>query len=229
MRIFTRLVIVAALAWLGYILFSDARDYQKVEDADPTKIMLYFGGVILVGVAMGTIVAMSLIPAIGDAMGNFLFNPNEEVEKDPHAGAMAKVAQGDYEGAVEEYRTVVASNPSDTLALSEIAHLYCDRIGNDGAAAEVLESALQQEWPPDDSAFLCNRLVDVYWTYQHDGARARALLIQVVETLPDTKHAANAQHRLRDIDHAIETGQLPQRPVLHGKIPDHADADESEA
>lgn len=213
MRILVRLVIVAALTYLGVVLFWDARAYQASEAADQTKLVLYFVGVIFVGLAVGAIVALSLIPMIGEYVGSFFFNPDQEIEKDPHSGAVAKIAAGDYEGAIEEYRKVFEANPSDTMALSEIAHFYCDKLANPDAAAEELEQALQREWPAEESAFLCNRLVDVYWTYLHDGARARALLVQVAETLPDTKHAANALHRVRDIDRALESGELPKRPI----------------
>src|SRR5450432_2409823 len=184
MRVFTRLVIVAALLWLCYVLFADARAYQSVENPDPTRIVLYFGSVCLVGMLVGCIVAFSLIPTIGDHLGDAFFNPSQEIERDPHAGAMSKVAQGDFEGAIEEYRKVLESNPGDTHAISEIAHFYCDKLGDPASAAQTLEQALENEWPAEESSFLCNRLVDVYWTYQHDATRARAILIQVAENLP---------------------------------------------
>jgi hypothetical protein len=189
MRIFTRLVIVAALCWLGYVLFVDCRHYQAQEDADQTKIAVYFIGIVTIGIVVGCVVALSLIPAIGDHVGDAFFNPNQEIERDPHSGALAKIAQGDFEGA--------------------IAHFYCDKLRNFPAAGETLEKALEREWPAEESAFLCNRLVDVYWTYQHNAERARSILIQVAETLPDTRYAANALHRMRDIERALETGTLP--------------------
>ncbi len=213
MRIFLRLVIVAALSYLGLVLFWDARAYQANEDADQTKLVLYFVGVVFTGVAVGGIVALSLIPLVGEQIGSFFFNPGQQIEKDPHAPAVSKIAAGDYEGAIEEYRNVLEDNPSDTMAISEIARFYCDKLENSAAAAEVLEEALQREWGADDSAFLCNRLVDVYWTYMHDGVRAHALLVQIAENLPDTKYAANALHRMREIDRAIETGEMPKRTI----------------
>src|SRR5438045_1134311 len=130
MRILIRLIIVAALSWVGVVLYMDARAYQTEENPDQSKIVLYFAGITLVGAVVGTVVAVSLIPTIGDALGNMFFNPNQEVEKDPHSGAMAKVAQGDYEGAIEEYRKAFEKDPNDTLALSEIAHFYCDKLHN---------------------------------------------------------------------------------------------------
>jgi tetratricopeptide (TPR) repeat protein len=204
MRIFSRVLIVLALSWLAIVIFLEARDHQMSDNADPTKLIVLFLSVIAVAVITGALVALSLVPAIGDLMGGFLFNPNERVEKSPHADAMAKMAQGDYEGAIKEYRAAYERDPNDTLALSEIGHIYCDKLGNYEAAAETFESALQEELPPDTAAFISSRLVDVYWNYQRDAIRARQILIQIAENMPDTKHAANAQHRLREIDQSLE-------------------------
>jgi len=99
------------------------------------------------------------------------------------------------------------------MALSEAVHLYCDRLHDYTAAASALETALQEELPVDESAFICNRLVDVYWIYQHDARSARRLLIQIAESMPNTKHSANALHRLQQIDHMLEQGEVPQRPT----------------
>jgi outer membrane protein assembly factor BamD (BamD/ComL family) len=56
---------------------------------------------------------------------------------------------------------------------------------------------------PEDAALLCSRLADVYSTYQHDITKARALLMQVIETMPNTRHAANATHRLQEIERQL--------------------------
>ena len=118
MRIFTRIVIVAALSWLVWVLFQEV-GALKTFDPDTgtaiadnqTKVMLYFGGIVLLVVVIGVIIALSLIPAIGDRIGAFFYSPNEEIEKDPHADAMACMAQGDYGGAIKEYFKACDNNP----------------------------------------------------------------------------------------------------------------------
>lgn len=208
MRIFPRLLLVLAMAWLGVVFFQEARAAAAAETPDPTKVILMFGAVVLVAVAVGVFVALSILPAIGDSIGHFFFNPNEEIEKDPHSAALARVARGDYMEAIEEYNKVFAKNPHDTHALSEMVHLYCDKLHDYADAADLLEQALQRDWPPEEGAFLAERLVDVYWNYQRDAIRARELLVRIAESMPDTKHAANALHRLREIDRAVESGEL---------------------
>jgi tetratricopeptide (TPR) repeat protein len=199
---FNRLLITAALGWLMVVLFLHARETMAAEQTDPTRTILLFGGVVLTGLAIGAVVALSFIPALGDWFASLFFNPEEEVEKDPHAAAMACIAQGDYPGAIQEYRARLAAEPGDILARTEISRIYCERLGDPEAGAEVIESALDHEWEPEQSAQLCNRLVDIYLQYFNDRARARAVLTQLAEALPDTKYAANAVHRMHEIDRA---------------------------
>jgi hypothetical protein len=203
MKTFARFVLAVALAYLVVVLLADVQLQMKLQSAaekpDYSRITVSFVVILGAAIAIGAMFALSVLPAIADKIGSFLFNPNQEIEKPPHSVAMAKMAQGDYHGAVEEYQ----KDPYDTLALSEIAHIYCDKLKECDAAAQVLEAALDREWPPEDSAFLGARLADVYWHHQNDAVRARAVLIQIAENLPDSKHAANAQHKLREIDLAL--------------------------
>jgi tetratricopeptide (TPR) repeat protein len=223
MRVLVRVVILLALGWLAYVLLLEAKAQANLEGADQTTTFLFFGAIVLLAVVIGAITALSLLPAIGESFGNMFYGSNEQIEKNPHSAALSKSAQGDFEGAIDEYLDVFKSNPSDIMALSEVVHIYCDRLHDYGSAAETLEEALEKELPIEESAFLCNRLVDVYWLYQHDAASARRLLIQIAETMPDTKHAANAQHRLTQIDHMRELGQLPQRPISVGQNEEEED------
>ena len=167
--------------------------------------MSLFGGALILGTAIAVFLAKVVLPAIGDRAGAFLFNPGEEVAPDPHAGAIAKLAQGDPEGAIEDYQAILKRDPADTLALSEIARVCCRELGDTARAATVIERALDGEWPREQGSFLANRLADIY-LLQDDPLRARQVLLKLAETMDATKYAANAQHRLREIDRAIETG-----------------------
>ncbi len=203
MRNITRLLIVLALFWLAYVLFGKARVAYSQEEVDSSQVVMLFAGMLLVAVTAGGFFVVSFLPDIGEGVGNFFFNPNEPVEENPHGKALAAVARGDYRGAITEYERVFEKNPEDTLALSEITHLYCDKLHEPASAAAILEEALNDEWAPEDAAFLSSRLVDVYWNHQGDARRARELLLQVIETLPGTRHAANAQHRLHEIERQV--------------------------
>lgn len=200
-----RLLIALLLTALGVYLFRQAKSAYDGDVADYSRAILLFGAVVVVGVAAGSLLAFSFLPQVAEGIGNMFFQPNEQIEKNPHADAMAAIARGEYEKAVEEYGKAFEKNPDDTLALSEMARIYCDKLHNPAPAAELLEEALQRDLLPEDAAFLCARLADVYWTHQHDIARARALLLQVMETMPGTRHAANASHRLQEIERQVAT------------------------
>ena len=200
---FLRPLLVLALAYLTFIIFSEAKREQRKEKPDEGKIVLYFGGVVLIGGAAGILVVTVLMPAVGDALGNLVFSPNQQAEKDPHADAVAALARGDHEAAVQAYLKAFENDPHDTMALSEMAKIECEHLGDPAAAADVLEQALQREWTPEDAAFLTSRLAEIYWKYQHNARDARGLLMQIIETRPGTKNAANAQHKLQEIERAL--------------------------
>jgi hypothetical protein len=81
-----------------------------------------------------------------------------------------------------------------------MARIQCEKLSDPDSAADLLEGALARDLLPEDAAFLCSRLADVYWDHQHDIVRARELLMRVIEAMPGTRHAANAGHRLQVIE-----------------------------
>ena len=200
--IIVRLLIVAPLCWLMWLLFEHTRASQGV-DPDGSNLVLGYLGIVGLGVIIGGIVSMSIIPAIGDVVGDLLYNSPEQAPKNPHAPAIAKINGGDFEGAVEAFRAVLQENPEDTMAASEAARLLCEKLGRPEEAATFLEEQIEEgAFTNDQLAFLSERLVDVYWHHMRDAVRARAILVQLAEQFPDTRHSANAYHRLLEIERA---------------------------
>jgi tetratricopeptide (TPR) repeat protein len=202
MRSPIRTILFFILLVLAFVLFHRARAAYGNPDLppNPSTILGLFAGIVVMGVGIAILFVTTIMPAMVESMTNLFFNPNEKIEKDPHSDAISAVARGEYEEAIVAYRAIYENDPTDTLALSESAKIYCEHLDNPAGAAELLVEALKKEWPPQAVAFLSTRLVDVYWKYQHDGRSARALLLQIMEALPDTRHAANASHRLQEID-----------------------------
>jgi hypothetical protein len=205
MGIFLRLLLLAAFIWVGFVLLSEAETQAHLDSPDKSKVLMLFGGTLLDGLGIAVIVTLTVVPAIGETVGAFFFNPGGEIEHDPHADAIARLAQGDPEGAIEDYQAILAKDPSDTLAVSEIARICCRDLGDTARAATVIEQALGSEWPPEQSSFLANRLADIY-LLQDDPVRARMVILQIAENMEGTRYAANAQHRLHEIDRSIESG-----------------------
>jgi len=115
MRLLPRLLLFAGLAWLAFILFAEARAIHNEPEGDQSKIVLLFGAVVLVGGLAGILFVLMIMPAIGDAIGNFFFQPNAPATPDPHAGAQAAVARGDYAEAVAQFQKILTDDPDDLL------------------------------------------------------------------------------------------------------------------
>lgn len=209
MRNAARFIIIAALLWVAFVVYHQVRLAGSAENPDPSKVIVLFGLVVLLTVGAAAVAAIWLLPMVGERLGNAFFNPGGEIERDPHADALAKVALGDYVAAIHQYLRCYQKDPDDVLALSEAVHLYCDKLDDYDSAAKLLEDELKREWPADQGAFLAGRLVDVYSKYQHDHARARALLLSIAESMPESRHSANALHRLREIE---------QKALLDGPV-----------
>jgi len=203
MRIAVRTAAFLVLLAVAWFLYSQVRAAGSAETPDASRTIVLFGCVVVFGAFFIIVAEFWFLPIIGERIGNFFYGSNETFVRSPHAAAQAKVALGDYVAAIEEYRRCYKKDPSDALALSEMARLQCERLQDYEVAAELLEEALNREWPAEQAAFLASRLTEVYWNYLHDAGRARQVLLQIVESVPGTRHAASAEHRLREIEQAV--------------------------
>jgi tetratricopeptide (TPR) repeat protein len=115
--------------------------------------------------------------------------------------AAAKIAQGDYQGALAHYEKMLEDKPDDPFPVAEIAKVHAERLRNPQAALKALEEHLQsKDWPVDDAAFIMFRIADVHLTHRHDYDAARDMLEQVISNFPNTRHSANAHHRMSEIE-----------------------------
>ncbi len=156
--------------------------------------------IILLAVVGGVILVTVVLPRMGDAVGTMMYSSGEKLGEDKGRKAAALLAQGDYEGAIAEYQKVIVDNPDDTFAISEIAKIRSEHLDSPITALSFLQEHLErQEWPPDNAAFLMFRMVDVLMDQeQYDDAKE--VLEQIVGNFPGTRHSANANHKITDIE-----------------------------
>jgi tetratricopeptide (TPR) repeat protein len=154
----------------------------------------------VVAVCLGIILVVTYLPRIGDALGNFFFNPNTPIEDNPHGEALAAVARGEFREAIAEYEKVLSRDESDVMAVAEIAHLYSDKLHDPTEGARTIERALDRNWSPGAFTALSTRLADIYWKQLKDVSRARAVLSRVAENFPDSRHSRAAQHHLQELE-----------------------------
>jgi tetratricopeptide (TPR) repeat protein len=158
-------------------------------------ILLTFVGSVLAGL----MVVLHLVPMLAQKATHAVFDSGEMVEKDPMRDARSLVAQGNYEEAVEAFRTAAEKDPSNRLPWVEIYRIQHEQLQQPFAAAETLRTAVEAHpWEPDDAAFFLFRLSELHDGPLADREGAAALLQQVVDLLPQTRHAANATQRLRE-------------------------------
>jgi len=112
MRVPLRVVILAILLWIGAILLWQVQKQAHSGVPDPSKVVMLFGSLMLVGTAVAVMLAMMFLPALGDWAGSFLFSPKEEIEPGPHDAAISRLAppftaisRGDLKSDVREDRS----------------------------------------------------------------------------------------------------------------------------
>ncbi len=203
----TGLVIRACLLGLVVLLLMAAWHFVK-EANDGIKFIFF----VIIGVGGGLWAVKVFIPWVGDALGTFFYSSGEEVQMDESMRAVAKLAQGDYEGAIEEYEKLAKSRPEDPHPVAEIAKIHSDRFHDHHTAIEVLSRHLQsREWPVDDAAFLMFRIAEIHADKLQDFDAARGMLEEVVANFPNTRHSANAHHRINEVDQAKFKQVVDQR------------------
>ncbi len=192
------LIIRVCLILLGVLLLMLLWNMAK-NAGDGMKLVF----VIVVGVIGGILVVKFVIPWIGDAMGESLYSSGEKSEQDEMTKAAACISQGDYEGAIRHYEKMLEDKPDDPFPVAEISKVYAERLHDNAAALRVLEEHLQsKDWPVDDAAFIMFRIADVHLKHSHDFEAARDMLEQVIGNFPNTRHSANAHHKMSEIEQA---------------------------
>lgn len=186
-------IFVLAILWV----MGSWKTWEKNGD-----VGLQLMAILLIAVVGGFFVVLVVLPRFGDAMSTAMTSSNEESKLEGSGKAMALVAQGDYEGAIKEYESMLKEKPDDSFSVSEIAKICSDKIGDPVRGLHVLRTHLEKrEWPTDDAAFLMFRMVDIYMK-EDQYAEARELLEQISASFPETRHVGNARHKLNEVEQA---------------------------
>ncbi|MDB6078555.1 MAG: hypothetical protein JWO82_2302 [Akkermansiaceae bacterium] len=184
-------------------------DSEKEEEAtkmksqaDSAESSKTFTGVLLAFLTaglVGIVVVVEVLPAIAQRFTHAVYDSAEMVDKDPMHDARAKVAQGDWEGAIEAFKLAAVADPLNRLPYVEISKIQLEQLEDPAAAVQTLRHAVEdQEWQENDAAYLMFRLAEIYDTEMHDRASAGAIMRQVIDQFPESRHSANARHKLHE-------------------------------
>lgn len=189
---------------------------QDINAAQGQRI--FMGLMLTVGscAVVGIFVWSYMLPLIAQRATHAIYDSGELLEKDAMREAHSLLAQGEYEEAFKAFRKVANEDPSNRLPWVEMSNVQRQKLFDPDAAAALLREALEtHEWEDDDAAFLLFRMAEIYEEDLKDRTTACAIMQQVVDTFPQSRHSANAAHKLRDWNRENEEKALMDQ--LHGK------------
>jgi outer membrane protein assembly factor BamD (BamD/ComL family) len=175
---------------------------KKRTEADSLDNEKTFSGILLTFVSAGFVgifFVLYILPFFAQRVTHAVYDSAEMIERDVMHDARSLLAQGDYEGAIAAFKQAAAADPLNRLPWVEIAKIYKDNIGDPNAAIATIRHALEsQAWEVNDAAYFLFRLAELYDEIEGDRAAAIAIMNQVVEQFPGTRHSANANHKLHE-------------------------------
>lgn len=190
--------------------------FSGSEEGDDGSALMQLPALLLGGMYAGIMFVMYVLPAMTDRATHAVLDSNEMVEKDPLHDARAAYARGDYEEAMKVYRSSMEADPYNRLPWVEVAKIQHDNLENPEAAILTLRQALEShEWPINDAAYFMGRLADIYWEDKQDAESAITILKQMTEMFPETRHFANATHKINDIMRTHDSSGATATPTFN--------------
>lgn len=96
---------------------------------------------------------------------------------------------------------MLRNEPDKPFPIGEMARIYAEKLKDPQKALAVLQKHLNSHaWPEDDSAFLMFRMVDIQVEALGDLEGARERLQQIIGAFPNTRHSANAHHKMNEVE-----------------------------
>ncbi len=170
------------------------------DSGDDSSVAALLPALMLAAVYLGVLFVMYILPAITEKATTAVLDSGELVETDPLHDARAAYARGDYEEAMDVYRSVTEDDPYNRLPWVEISKIQHDNLEDPEAALLTLRQALEShEWPVNDAAFMMGRISEIYLEDLEDRDSCITILNQIIEMFPETRHSANATHKLREM------------------------------
>lgn len=176
--------------------------YKKyLGETEKGSPLLTFALFIATGIFTGFIVVSYVLPNIVQRASEEVYGSTEKVGA-PSAlsQAQANVAQGDWAQAIASYEQAATEDPDNRLPWVEIAMLQRERLEDPSLALQTLDAALERGgWRENDEAFFMFRKIEIHENDLNQHAQAVTLLREVMEKFPNTRHFANAMHKLHEM------------------------------
>lgn len=171
------------------------------KEADQQESQAAFTGILLAFLTsgyVGLVFVAYILPVMANKVTHAMFESGESVEPDAMHDARVLVAQGKYAEAVEAFRLAAGKEEGNRVPWLEMAKLQREQLDDSLGATATLREALEDHtWNEDDAGFLLFRLAELYAEALDDEEAAAEVLGQLIEQFPNTRHSANARHRLQ--------------------------------
>lgn len=171
-----------------------------------------FKGILLTFLSAGVVgilFSVHVLPAIAQRFTHAIYDSGEMIGDDVMREARSLLAQGEYEAAVEAFREAIQAEPDNRMPWMEIVKIQRDNLNDPQSAIETLRSAIESApWPVDDAAYFMFRLAELHEEIDVDRVMVAAIMQQVVDLYPGTRHAANARHRLQELAQDAEKAMI---------------------
>jgi len=203
--------LILRLGWVGFgllVILCWPSSTSEAEIGTPLPWSVLGGGV------LGILVAKFILPRVGDAVGAFIYSSGEIVRDRSHRQrpprSWPKVTTPVPSPSMKKYSSAI---PGTLLAILVDREAPCGKLNDPQRAMAFLETQISsRSWSEDDGAFLLFRLADVHEEALHDFDGALEVLDGVISRFPNTRHSANAHHRLHGIHQARSQALSHQRP-----------------
>ena len=175
---------------------------KKEEEMKGDENEAIFTGILLTFLSagyVGTLFVVYVLPSLAHRATQSVYDSAEAIGVDSMSTARSKMAQGDYDGAIEAFYEAANENPMNRVPYVEIAKIQLTQKEDPDSAIATLTHAIEgQAWEENDAAFLLFRLAELYHDEKNDVASANAVMQQVIDQFPATRHSANATHKMQE-------------------------------
>ena len=158
---------------------------------------------------VGILFVVHVLPALVQRFTHAVYDSGEMVDHDVMRDARSLMARGEYEAAIVEFRNAIAAEPGNRMPWMEIAKIQKDCLDDPQAAIRTLSDAIEAfAWSMDDVVYFMFRLAELHEQVSGDHGAAMSLMQQVAEHYPNTRHAANANHRLQELAQSADAATI---------------------
>jgi tetratricopeptide (TPR) repeat protein len=166
------------------------------------------------GLILFLLFGFPLLQRVGDTASR-LFVPDDAHFRimPEYSVAEARVKEGKYQEAVDEYRKVIAEYPDDVYPHVRIADLAVTHLKDTKLAELELLSAVAKAQGEDTTAIVAGRLADLYQFTLQQPRRALEVMEQLCAKLPGSKAAVLAEERIRTLRELVAGRELPKTPT----------------